>query len=126
LPPAAGNQIVNPGQGFFLQNVAATPITITFVGEVPQGDLSVQYPAGFSLLGSQVPQAGKVETDLKLPAKSGDKVYTFVNGAYETTKQKLPSGVWGGGEPTIQVGQGFWLQAGAAGNWARSFSVNSQ
>lgn len=128
LPPTAANTIVNPGQGFFVQNPSATPITITFVGEVPQGDLSVQYPVGFSLLGSQVPQAGKVETDLKLPAKAGDQVYTFVNGAYVGPARKLASGAWvgGGGEPTIGVAQGFWLQAAAAGNWTRNFSVNSQ
>jgi hypothetical protein len=128
LPPTAGTNIINPGQAFFVQNVATTPITITFVGEVPQGDLSVQYPAGFTLLGSQVPQAGKVETDLKLPAKANDQVYVFTNGAYLPASRKLASGAWvgGGGEPVIGVGQGFWLQAAAAGNWTRTFSVNSQ
>lgn len=130
LPPTAGTNIINPGQGFFVQNTAATPITITFVGEVPQGDLAVAYPAGFSLLSSQVPQAGKVETDLKLPAKSGDQVYVFTNGAYLPVARRTATswigGVAGSPEPVVGVGQGFWLNAAAAGNWARNFSVNSQ
>jgi hypothetical protein len=130
LPPTAGTNIINPGQGFFVQNVATTNITITFVGEVPQGDLSTAFPAGFSLLGSQVPQAGKVETDLKLPAKSGDLVYVYTNGAYLPVARRTATawigGVAGSPEPVVGVGQGFWLQAAAAGNWTRNFSVNSQ
>jgi len=132
LPVGSATNLVNPGEGFFVQNTAATPLTLTFVGEVPQGDLSVQYPAGFSLLGSQVPQTGKVETDLKLPAKSNDKVYAFTNNAYLPTATKVGAN-WvaagapaGQAEPVIGVGHGFWLQSTAAGNWTRTFSVNSQ
>lgn len=111
-----------PGIGFFIQNTGTTDFTVTFVGEVKQGDLANGYPAGFSLLGSQVPQAGKVETDLKLPAKNGDKVWLYVNGAYTTLTRRTSS--WTPSEPSVDVAQGFFMQAAAAGNWTRSFSVN--
>jgi hypothetical protein len=130
LPPTAGTNVVNPGAGFFVNNVAGTDLTITFVGEVPQGTLATSYPAGFSLLSSQVPQAGKVETDLKLPAKNGDQVYVFTNGAYLPVARRTGTawvgGVAGAPEPVVGVGQGFWLNAAAAGTWTRDFSVNSQ
>jgi hypothetical protein len=130
LPPTAGTNVVRPGQGFFVNNVAGTDLTITFVGEVPQGDLVTSYPAGFALLSSQVPQGGKVETDLKLPAKNGDQVYVFTNGAYLPTARRTATawvgGVPGAPEPVVGVGQGFWLNAASQGSWTRTFSVNSQ
>jgi hypothetical protein len=117
-----GNSVLPPGAGFFIQNTGAADFTVTFVGEVKQGDLSNAFPAGFSLLGSQVPQAGKVETDLKLPAKNGDKVWLYVNGVYSTLTRRATA--WTPSEPSIDVGQGFFMQAAAAGTWTRSFSVN--
>lgn len=120
--PATPVPDLKPGVGFFIQNVGTTDFTVTFVGEVPQGDLSNAFPAGFSLLGSQVPQAGKVETDLGLPAKNGDKVWTFVGGAYSTLTRRASN--WTPSEPSIDVAQGFFFEAKAAGTWTRSFSVN--
>jgi len=118
-----GNAVLAPGTGFFIQNTGAAEFTVTFVGEVMQGDLSNQFKAGFNLLGSQVPQAGKVEADLKLPAANNDKVWTFVNGAYTTMTRRTSS--WTPSEPVIDVGQGFFFERkGADGAWTRSFSVN--
>jgi hypothetical protein len=119
-----GNTVLAPGTGFFIQNTATTDFTVTFVGEVMQGDLSTPFVAGFNLLGSQVPQAGKVETDLKLPAVLNDKVWTFNAGVYTTLTRRATA--WTPSEPTVQVGEAFFFErkGGAAGNWTRSFSVN--
>jgi len=118
-----------PGQGFFVKNAGTADMTITFVGEVMQGTaLSVPYVAGFNLLGSLVPQSGKLETDLGFKAVANDKVFVFdaASQGY-TTYTKRASGSWTGGtvsEPVINVASGFFYQATAAGTWTRSFSVN--
>jgi len=116
-----------PGAGFFIKNAGTADFTITFVGEVMQGSLSLPLASGFNLIGSQVPQSGKLETDLGFKAAANDKVYLFdaTSGNY-TTYTKRASGTWtgGSGEPVINVANGFFYQAQAAGAWTRSFSVN--
>lgn len=58
LPKAAADLTVVPGEGVFVRNPTAAAITVTFVGEVPQGDLKNPLPKGLSIRSSQVPQAG--------------------------------------------------------------------
>lgn len=118
-------QKIAPGEGFFLQNNGAAAATFTFVGEVPQGNLKTALAKGLNLISSQVPQAGKLGADLKFPAAEGDVVYQ-----YDTASQKYKDpngfefGEWGGGEPTIGVGEGFFVNKVAASSWDRTFSVN--
>jgi len=128
--PGAG-ALLNPGTGFFIQNVGTADMTVTFVGEVPQGtNLVVSVPVGFSLLSSIVPQQGKIETDLKFPSASGDKLFLFdtASQGYQAFTRRATVGTWTGvagvPEPVINVASGFWYQAVAATSWARSFSVN--
>lgn len=122
---------LNPGQGFWVKNAGTADLTITFVGEVMQGDattLKVDYVAGFNLLGSMVPQTGKLETDLGFKASANDQVFVFdAATANYTTFTKRASGAWTGGtgEPSIPVANGFFYKAGAAGSWTRTFSVNN-
>jgi hypothetical protein len=119
------DQVVAPGEGFFFQNNGTTPLTITLVGEVPQGALSTALVAGLNLVASKVPQAGKLATDLGYTPADGDIVYQWDTAA-QTYKQPnaFDFGAWTGGEPNLAVGEGFFLQRGAAGTWARTFSVN--
>jgi hypothetical protein len=128
-PGATAN--IDPGQGFFIKNAGTTDFTVTFVGEVPQGtNLTVNLAAGINLVGSIVPQQGKVETDLKIPAANGDILYQWdpATQAYKTAATRRTNvGQWTGGtgsEPVIGVGEGFFYSAKAAGTWTRSFSVN--
>jgi hypothetical protein len=111
---------LNPGEGFFIQNKSADPLTITFVGEVLQGTQTSTYPAGFSILGSKVPQEGKLETDLGFTAQTNDQVFQLVNGTYTATTKRAT----GWTEPVIPVGNGFFFKAVAAGTWSRTFNVN--
>jgi len=117
----AGTTVVAPGTGFFLRVGASTPLT--FVGEVPQGTLSTPLVVGFNLVGSKVPQAGKIQTDLKYTPANGDLVYTFDTAAgytiYQYDDEWLPT------EPNLVVAQGIWIRKGAAGSWDRTFSVNN-
>jgi len=118
-----GTFTLNPGEGGIVQSSA--PFTNTFVGEVMQGSLANPYPAGFSIKASQVPQAGTL-TQLNLPGSQlsdGDTVYQFnpTSGNYTINTWFL--GAWSPAEPTIAVGESFWLQTAAAGSWNRTFNV---
>jgi hypothetical protein len=117
---------LSPGEGFWLQLPPnATATTITFVGEVPQGNLTTDLTAGFNLVSSKVPQAGLVSTDLGLPAEEGDAVYTYTagpEGGYGIAIYDF--GAWDPAEPSVGVGEGFWVQKLNAGTWTRDFSVN--
>ena len=118
------NTMLNPGTGFIVKNASTTEeMKITFVGEVPQGDnMTVPFAAGFNLVGSIVPQSGKVATDLGLPVQVGDSVYKMTAaGAYDIRNYvkpipTLPASWSGGGEPTVEVAEGFWYKAAGAGN----------
>jgi hypothetical protein len=60
------------GTAFYVRhNVDLNPLTVTFVGEVAQGPLTVTMVPGTSFIGSKVPQAGFVE-DLGLAPGLGD------------------------------------------------------
>lgn len=133
---------IAPGEGFWVQNVLATPLNITFVGEVPQGTLSNPIPGGnqLALRSSMVPQALRLGTNgqtgtLAWPAAEGDTIYVFdpatqnYKDAYQfvegvgwlsaTDTDAFPDG------PMIQVAQGFWsIKSAAATSWTRTFSVN--
>lgn len=116
---------LEPGEGFFVKNAGTAEMKITFVGEVVQGTNVINYPAGFSLLASKVPQAGKLETDLKFTAATNDRIYLFNNTtqAYDILTKRA-SGWGAAGEPTIGVAQGFFVNAVAPGTWTRAFNVN--
>jgi len=108
-----------PGQGFFVN--APSQFTNTFVGEVMQGSLTNSFPAGFSLLGSQVPQAGGLQTALGYNPVAGDTVYTFNGTTYNTIT--FGRAGWTPAEPSISVGQGFFLNSAAGGLWTRTFTT---
>jgi hypothetical protein len=120
----AVNDVLAPGIGFFVRNAAPADMTISFGGAVPEGTFLVFFAAGFSLLGSIVPQAGKLQTDLMLPAADGDKAFLFdpSKQAY-TIFTKRTGSTWTGGtgEPVLPIAEGFFYQAAAAKTWARTF-----
>jgi len=125
--PADDTVTLAPGAGFFLYLPAAS--TVTFVGEVPQGTLTQNVPTGYSIQASQVPQAGTL-TALGFSAKDGDTVYQWIRSSqgYDANPPTfIEGGVgWIPQEPTIGVGEGFFLyRTGTAGTWTRTFSVNN-
>jgi hypothetical protein len=109
---------LNPGEGAFI-NLDA-PTTLTFVGEVPQGELSNPIPAGFSIRASIVPQKGALDTVLGFPGALGDTVYFFRGGAYASSTfigTFVPAA-----EPN--VGESFFVNKAEPATWTRTFSVN--
>jgi hypothetical protein len=128
LPAASAAQVVPPGEGVFVFNPSTSPtgnLTVTFVGEVPQGSLSNPLPQGFSIKASQVPQAGPVTT-LGLPGVQGDIIYEWdpVTDKYIASSFDDIDNTWLPQVPNIAVGEAFFLFKNAAGTWNRTFSVN--
>jgi hypothetical protein len=123
-PTGSGTNTLNPGEGAFVQTVAASPdSTNTFVGEVLQGTLDNTYPAGYTLSGNKVPDSGAVTsmqmTNVPLNSKllkwdSAAGVYSIFN--------KLSFG-WTPTTPTLEVADGFFMNAPSAFTWTRNFTV---
>jgi len=114
------------GDGIFL--FAPSAFTITFVGEVDQGaPIHNPYPAGFSIKGSRVPQQGTLTAlGLATPADN-TAVYPFNAGtqAYDGPFTYYTDlGGWDPADPTIGIADAFWINAPAASDWTRTFSVN--
>lgn len=119
----AGTATLELGEGFFLKNNSRQDLSLFFDGELAQGTLTVQIPAGYSLLGSKVPQAGRLETDLGLRAPPQSKVYLYGNGAYTQYTRRATRWTGIGGEPVVNVAEGFLLLSPTPITWTRQFSI---
>jgi hypothetical protein len=125
---------LDPGEGVFVRIPPGSgAVTITFVGEVRQGDLSHSIPPGFSVQSSEVPQAGPVDSLLGFPSAdaNGITVFKFDSVAQTYKTDAYLFGAWGGDSggatPEIAVGEAFFVKnpLATALTWARSFSVNT-
>lgn len=119
-----GGQALGPGKAAFVRNPGATALTVTFVGEVPQGTLTTALGAGFNLVSSQVPQAGNLQSALGYTPADGDLVYKWNPATQGYSIFTFDLGEWDPAQPSIAVGEGFWVRKAAAGTWTRTFSVN--
>jgi len=124
----AATAVVEPGDGVFvfIPNDAPANVTVTFVGEVKTGSLSTPIPAGYSIKSSQVPQAGAATGVLGFPAADNDQIFRFNESTqkYETFGFTTLLG-WDPSDPTIEVGEAFFVNnLGAAKNWTRTFNIN--
>jgi hypothetical protein len=138
VPDTVGNATLLPGQGVFVKNPTSSDVTVTFVGEVMQGTLTTPLVPGLQIVSSQVPQAGTV-ADLGLPstaatgASAGDTVYQFItndptpanNQKYYVSTYDDLSDAFIPALKSIDVGDAIFLKRIAAGNWTRTFNVNS-
>jgi hypothetical protein len=142
--------VLAPGQGAFIQTDTATPaapVTITFVGEVLDGNTSLSIPAGFSIASSVLPvaaplgkaadpepAAGGAVTSLRFPGAAGDRVLfwdkagqtyrsalTFISDAAGWLGSGAPAGGVG---PTPAVGESFFISALGARTWTRTYKIN--
>jgi hypothetical protein len=124
------NQTLQPGEAAFLRNPTTTNITVTFVGDVPQGSLTNPVPQNYSLKSSMVPQAGLLQTQLGYVPTGGDQVLRWVNNyptsaGYSIHSYDADFAEWDV-EPNVTVGEGFFIRRFTAGTnqWTRQFTVN--
>jgi len=129
---------LNPGQGAWLSipSLAGSSSNLTTVGQVDQGSLvnpNLLANGGFALVGSMVPISGGLQTVLGYTPLVGDKVYQFSAAtqsylpasSYEKVKGSS-SAAWTPAEPTIGIGEGFWMDVGAGAVWSNYFEVSTQ
>jgi len=122
-------QTLKPGESAFFFNPATTNLTVTFVGDVPQGNLTNHVPQVYSLKSSIVPQAGTLESLGYVPFPN-DTILRYNNtGVIATSNYKPynydPDFLEWSEVPSVNVGEGFFvLRSGAANDWVRQFSVN--
>lgn len=116
------NATYPPGKAFFLRSPQA--FTLNLAGEVSQGKLSMDLIKGLNLVGSMVPQAGRISADLKYPAYEGTVLNQFSAGP---GRYLAPNGYdfgdWSLGDPVISIGEGFFVNQSAAAKWERTFST---
>jgi hypothetical protein len=123
---AVANQTVVPGQGVFVRLNPGANQTVTFVGEVPQGNLSLSIPGGFSIISSQVPQAGNIDTQLGFDPAGGDQLYFWTEATqrYLIRTYDADFAEWDGVLPNLDVGEALFIRKNAPGTWNRTFNVN--
>jgi len=120
-----------PGQAFWVRfsnaGTEVAPFKVTFIGEVPQGNLSTALKPGWNMVASQVPQAGLLSNggvdDLGYVVQDGDDAYTWNPGSGWTNYAADSGGnAW---DPALQlgIGQGLFLFKTTAGAWTRNFTV---
>jgi len=118
--PAADLTLV-PGEGVFVQSPSAA--TLTFVGEVMSGNLTQSVPKGYSIRSSQVPQAGTVSA-LSYPVEEGDQIFVFNEGTQKYATYSYEFGSWSPNEPSVEVGEAFFVNSTSTKNWARNFDIS--
>lgn len=125
-----GTVSVNPGEGFAIILTGSNALTVTFIGEVPQGSFTNALPFGFSLVSSIVPQAGSLSS-MGFPVGDGDQVSTF-DGATQQSRQYIFDGTdWLSSEsgeplpggPVIAPGEAFFVFKTSPAMWIRNFRL---
>jgi hypothetical protein len=133
-----GTNVLAPGDGFFVISPSAT--NITFVGNVVQGPATNQLIAGYSLVGSQVPQSIAVgqagisdpTNTMTIPVEDNMNIYLWNSSsqAYKDAIQYIagfgwfdPNSVYGTNGPVPAVGEAFFVFKPTAASWTRTFTV---
>jgi len=124
---------LNPGEAALYKNTQGSTETLTFVGEVLQGQLVNTLPLGTQVMrSSMVPQQGLISTTLGVPYDNNDLLYVYNiaqnSSGYSAYQYSTDDGQWDPNEPTINVGQGFFYKKAATANpananWVRNFTV---
>jgi hypothetical protein len=120
----SGTATLNMGEAGMFKAGSAT--TLTLVGEVQQGQLTVPLLPGNVLFArsSIVPQAGLLSTDLQYPGQPGDVAYKFAGGNWTFAQFDPDLLDWEPAELSYGVGEGMMLKkAGATTAWVRNFTV---
>jgi hypothetical protein len=129
VPEAAAAEITLPGDGVFLFLPSPSDEVLTFVGEVPQGDVCTQIPHGFSIKSNPVPQTMSLSHPAaSFPASPGDVIYVLNNttGSFNVYQYDELGTGWVPNLPVIEVGHAFFLyHPGPATTWCRTFFINN-
>jgi hypothetical protein len=121
-----GDATVVPGEGVFVKIPGTADVTVTFVGEVPQGDVSNPAAKGLSIKSSKVPQAGTA-ADLGLAGAANDVLYQYntTTHQYDISTFDPDDLVWSPALKSLKVGEAFFYKSANGTSWTRQFDVNA-
>jgi hypothetical protein len=112
---------LNPGEGAFLNTDSA--FTITFVGEVMEGNLVNPIPALLSIRASMVPQAGTIEALGLTTLGLFDNLYKWDASTTNWVIYTLAPAGWDPSVPSVAIAEPVFIYANAACSWDRNFTV---
>ncbi|HWX19958.1 MAG TPA: hypothetical protein VN578_08645 [Candidatus Binatia bacterium] len=112
-----------PSEGAIFFNPTSDYKSVSFVGEVLQGNLSVPIPAGFSIRSSLMPKPGHLADDLGFPIGNGDVIHIFDREKQKYVLHPYEDGKWSAGPPIVSVGESFWVAKADPGNWTVNFQA---
>jgi hypothetical protein len=121
-----GDATVVPGEGVFVKIPGTADVTVTFVGEVPQGDVSNPAVKGLSIKSSKVPQAGTA-AELGLVGVANDVLYQYntTTHSYDISTFDPDDLVWAPALKSLKVGEAFFYKSANGTTWPRTFDVNA-
>jgi hypothetical protein len=115
----APGQKLNAGQGFFVYNPSNVVVTVTLVGTVDQGNLTNNYllagapgAGAYSLISGTYATDGLLTSTFGYAPSINDQIQTWNGSGFAAnsyTKPKSGNPVWGGGEPVLKAGVGYFL-----------------
>ena len=117
------NQQLAPGEGAIFFNPTDDYKRHSFAGEVVPGSSTMPIPSGFSLRSSMIPKQGKLEEDLQFPISNGDVVHLFDSDRQQYAIYPFEDGKWTSGQPTLSMGEAFWIAKAEPGNWESNLVV---
>ena len=115
-------QTLQPGEGAVIFNPTAVLLTVTFAGEVLQGDLNNSIPAGLSIRSSMLPKSGGITSKLGLVLAPGDHVFKWTGNRFEPS-MFVSRNLWAPSEPQFGVGEALFIYAYSPKTWEQNFSI---
>jgi hypothetical protein len=115
-----------PGEGVFVKKPASpATITVTFVGEVLQGELHNPVVVGFDIYSGMVPQEGGITAVHNYVPVNNDIVYKYTGTGYQSKTWLQALNRWQpAGEPVLGVGEAVFIKSTTVKDWVRTFTVN--
>ena len=123
-PADAAAEITLPGDGVWVYLPSPSDRVLTFVGEIPQGDLCTDIPQGFSIKSNLIPKVDTIH-DLNIPHSPNDVAYVWNRtsrdfSVYQFDNLDIDT------SPTLQVAEAFYLyHTGPPTTWCRTFFLNN-
>jgi len=112
-----------PGEGAIFFNPTSDSKTVTFSGDVMQGNLLLPIAAGFSIRSSQIPKPGRLHTDLGFPISVGDVVHFFDRDRQKYVISEYDPQKWDSNPPLVGVGEAFWIGKTTPDNWVQNLVI---
>ena len=112
------------GEGWYFRNPSTAPFFLTIIGYLQVGTLTNSLPAGYSLCASLVPQPGLLGDLLLFPATPGVKVFRFDQVSQSMQTHTLNGSDWQPAQPSVGLGEAFFVHAPAPLNWIRELILN--